>query len=96
MYKNKRIIAVVLARSGSKGVKNKNIALINKTPLIGYTLKEALKSKYIDDIAVSTDSKKYLKIVNYYKIKTPYIRPKKLSGDKISSAECIYDIFKFY
>lgn len=96
MYKNKKILAVVLARSGSKGVKNKNIALINKIPLIGYTLIEALKSKYIDDIAVSSDSKKYLKIANNYKIETPYIRPKKLSGDKVSSAECIYDIFKFY
>lgn len=96
MYKKKKILAVILARSGSKGVKNKNVTLINGIPLISYTLIEALKSKYIDDIAVSTDSKEYLKIVKKYKVETPYLRPEKLSGDKVSSAACILDIFKFY
>ncbi len=96
MYKKKKIIAVILARSGSKGIKNKNITLINNKPLIYYTIREAQKSKYIDEIAISTDSKKYIKIINNYKVKTPYLRPKKLSGDKISSADCIYDIFNFY
>ena len=96
MYKKKKILAVILARSGSKGIRDKNISLLNKKPLIYFTIREAKKSKLIDDIAVSTDSQKYIKIVQNYKIKTPYLRPKKLSGDKISSAVCILDIFKFY
>ena len=47
MYKNKKILAVTLARGGSKGVKLKNIKKINDKPLIWYTIKEAQKSKYI-------------------------------------------------
>ena len=61
MYKKKKILAVILARSGSKGIRDKNISLLNKKPLIYFTIREAKKSKLIDDIAVSTDSQKYIK-----------------------------------
>ena len=56
MIGNKSILAITLARGGSKRVPNKNIADINGKPLIQYTIDEVKKSKYIDDYIVSTDS----------------------------------------
>ena len=57
-------ICLIFARGGSKGIKNKNIKNFNNKPLIFYTINFALKSKFIDDIYVSTDSDK---IKNYCK-----------------------------
>jgi CMP-N,N'-diacetyllegionaminic acid synthase len=82
MIKNKRILAITLARGGSKSIKNKNIAIINGKPLIYYTIKEVKKSKYIDDYVVSTDDQKIKKVCEKYNIKIPFLRPKKFSGDK--------------
>ena len=48
----KKILAITLARGGSKSVKLKNIKKINGKPLIYYTIKEALKSKYIDKVII--------------------------------------------
>ena len=55
-----KILAITLARAGSKGVKNKNIKKILGKPLIYYTIKEALKSNLISDYIISTDSKNIL------------------------------------
>ena len=66
-------------RSGSRGVKNKNIKLINDRPLMYYTIKQAIKSRIFDHIVVSTDSKKILKIAKSYGAGGWFLRPKKLS-----------------
>ena len=66
-------------RGGSRGVKNKNIKLINNRPLLYYTIKQAIKSKIFDHIVVSTDSKKILKIAKSYGADDWFLRPKKLS-----------------
>ena len=55
-------IAIIPARSGSKGLKDKNIRLLNGKPLLAYSIEAALKSKCFDVVFVSTDSKKYAKI----------------------------------
>ena len=83
------ILGVTLARGGSKKIKNKNIIKINNFPLIYYTIKEALKSKYLSDYIVSTDSKKIAKIAKKYKANVPFLRPKNISKDKSSSAVAI-------
>ena len=75
------IIAINPARKGSKRLKNKNIFLLNKSPLIEYTIMAAKKSNFIDKIIVSTDSKKILSIANKNGIKVNKLRPKKLSED---------------
>ena len=80
MKKNK-ILAVIGLRSGSKSLKDKNIKILNGKPLFYYILKAAKKSKYINKIAISTDSKKYKKIVKKYCVDCLYDRPKKLSLD---------------
>ena len=75
------ILCTICMRSGSKGVKNKNIKLINNKPLMYYTIKQALKSKIFNQIVVSTDSKKLLKCAKLYGAEGWFIRPKKLSLD---------------
>ena len=54
----KDIITIILARGGSKGLKNKNLRKLNGKPLIYYPIKAAFKSKYIGNIIISTDQKK--------------------------------------
>ena len=90
MNKNK-IIAIIPARAGSKGLKNKNIIKLKGKPIIKYTIDQAKKSKFIEKIAVSTDSKKIQKISKKEKIWCAKLRPKKISGDKSK----LYDAVKF-
>ena len=54
MYKDKKILAIIPARGGSKGLPGKNIKPLLGKPLIGWTIEQALTSKYIDEIFVST------------------------------------------
>ena len=85
----KKIICIIPARSGSKGLKNKNILNFDGEPLIANTIKYAKSSKYIDHVIVTTDSPKYAKIANKYGAETPFIRPKKLSDDKSTTEETL-------
>lgn len=57
MLPKQKVIAIIPARSGSKGLKNKNLKLFNKKPLIFYPIDAAIKSGVIDTILVTTDSK---------------------------------------
>ncbi len=85
----KNILGVTLARGGSKGIKNKNLVKIHGKPLIYYTIKEAKKSKKITNYIISTDNVKIKKVAQNYKANVPFIRPKKFSGDKSSSASAL-------
>ena len=58
MYKDKKIIAIIPARSGSKGLPDKNIKELNSKPLIAYTIEAAIESKVFDYVMVSTDTPK--------------------------------------
>ena len=57
-----KIIAFIPARSGSKSIKDKNIKILNGKPLIAWSIQACLKSKFINKVVISTDSKKYAKI----------------------------------
>ena len=89
MYKNKKILAITLARGGSKAIKNKNIIKLNNKPLISYTIQEAKKSKYIDKYIVSTDSFKIKNVAIKYGADVPFKRPKKYSTDKATSVDAL-------
>ena len=80
MYKNKKFTAIIPARAGSKGIKNKNIIDIANHPLIAYSIEAAKKSKYIDEIYVSTNGKKISKISKKYGAEV-ILRPKNISDD---------------
>ena len=76
------ILCIIPARSGSKGIKNKNIKLFNDKPLLIWTIEQALNSKYKMKIVVSTDSLEYKKICdNYHQGLVPFLRPSKISDD---------------
>ncbi len=87
-----KILAVVGLRSGSKGLKNKNIKKLNGKPLFHYISNAAKKSKYINRIIFSTDSTKYQKIIKKHKLECPYLRPKKLSKDSSNEIDFIKDL----
>jgi N-acylneuraminate cytidylyltransferase len=74
MYKGKKIIAIIPARIGSKRIKEKNLVDFNGKPLIKKTIDISKKCRYIDQIVVSTDSKKILKIAKKFGVKTPFLR----------------------
>ena len=89
------MLAIIPARKGSKKIKNKNRRLINRKPLISYTIEAALKSKYISQLLVSSDDKAIIKIASQYNIDTPFLRPKKISLDKSEMKQLIiYNIEK--
>ena len=96
MINKKKILAIIPARSGSKGLPNKNIKKLIDKPLISWTLEEALKSKYIDEIIVSSDSKKILDISKKYKNIIQHLRSKKLSQDNTKIVDVILNILISY
>ena len=86
MKKNK-VICIILARGGSKGLIKKNLRKINGKPLIYYPINDALKTKMIDEIIVSTDDKDIARCALKYGAKVPFIRPKSLAGDLSTTEE---------
>lgn len=79
---NKKIetVAIIPARSGSKGIKNKNIKKIKKKPLLVWAIDACKKSKEIDYFFVLTDSKKYKHIATKHGADVPFDRPKSISN----------------
>ena len=100
MYKNNKILVIIPARSGSKGIKNKNIIKIKNKPLLSYSIIYAKKCKLVDEIIVSTESTKYAKIAKKFGAKVPFLRTKKLAGNKIQDypviLECLIKSEKFF
>ena len=78
----KKILGIIPARGGSKGIPNKNIKLLGGKPLISYTIEAALESKFLTDFIVSTDSELIKEVSLGYGAKVPFIRPLELSHDK--------------
>ena len=76
------ILGIIPARSKSKGIRNKNIKIINGKELIYYTIKRAKQSKLISQLISSTDSQKYARIFQKYGVWNPSVRPKHLASDK--------------
>ena len=92
----KDIITIILARGGSKGLKNKNLRKLNGKPLIYYPIKAAFKSKYIGNIIISTDSKKIASVAKKYGAEVPFMRPKKLSGSLATTEKTLQHALKLY
>ena len=91
----KNFLCIITARANSKGIKNKNLQKINNKELIYYPIKAALKSKFINDVVVSTDSPKIAKISKVYGANVPFLRPKKFALDSSPSSEAIIHCINF-
>lgn len=86
---SKKILAIVPARAGSKGLYKKNIRTLNGKPLIAYTIEAAKKSKYIDRVIVSTEDIEFKEISKFYGAEVPFLRPDILSKDNTPSIDVI-------
>lgn len=89
MYKGKKIVCVIPARGGSKGLPGKNIKMFLDKPLIARTIEQAKSSGLIDRVIVSTDDKKIASISKKYGAEVPFIRPKFLAQDKSSIVDVL-------
>ncbi len=86
---NFRILGIIPARSGSKGIPGKNIKLLNGIPLIGYVARDAMQSKLLDRVIISTDSVEIGTIASNFGVDFPFLRPKKIAGDTSPSIDFI-------
>ena len=80
-----RNLAVIPARSGSKGLKNKNIRLLDGKPLMAYTIEAARETGIFERVMVSTDSPEYAEIARNWGAEVPFLRSKEASGDGAAS-----------
>ena len=88
-------IAIITARSGSKGLPNKNVLFANGKPLMAYSIEAALESEEFEKVIVSTDSQEYIDLLSHYPIE--FIkRSAELSSDKASSFVVIEDVLNRY
>ena len=89
MYKNNKILGLITARGGSKGLPRKNIRTLLGKPLIAWTIDQAIASDYLDKIVVSTDSKIIADISKDFGAEVPFLRPKMLATDTATSVDVI-------
>lgn len=82
-------LALITARSGSKRLKNKNLLDFKGKPLIAWTIIEALNSKYIDEVIISTDDEQIADISKTFGGSVLFKRPKNLAKDKSSSISVV-------
>lgn len=91
MYKDKKVLAVITARGGSKGLPGKNIINLSGKPLITWTIEHAIKSQFIDKIVVSTDCDKIREVTQKCGLEVDSLRPENLALDSTPS----FDVLKY-
>ena len=91
-----RNIAIIPARSGSKGLKDKNIKLLGGKPLLAYSIDAAIKSGVFDVVMVSTDSEHYADIARECGAEVPFLRSEKTSSDTASSWDAVAEVLANY
>ena len=96
MIKKQKVLGIVPARSGSKGLKNKNILNFKGHPLLTWPLKALKENKIIDKVLVSTDSIEYQKIAIEYGAEAPFLRPKHISSSSATTIDVLEHAIKFY
>ncbi len=84
-----KVIALIPARSGSKGVPNKNTRLLGGHPLIEWSIRAARKAKLIDRVIVSTDSREYADLSIRLGAEAPFLRPAEISGDRATDHDFV-------
>jgi len=91
-----KILVIIPARGGSKGIPHKNIKPLNGKPLIHYTIDEAREIVGDEDICVSTDDPEIIKCVEDYGLKVPFVRPEELATDTAGTYEVLLHALNFY
>lgn len=91
-----KILAIIPARGGSKGVPFKNIKLLNGKSLLSYTSEIALQSKYLTEVIVSSEDEKIIAVAKSLGIKVPFVRPTELAQDNTSTIDVIIHALQWY
>lgn len=91
-----KILGLIPARGGSKGVPKKNIKLLGKKPLIEYTIDDAKNSKLLTEIVVSTDDEEIAIAAEMLGFKPPFIRPAEFAQDTSTSLEVVQHAIAFF
>ncbi len=91
-----RILGLIPARGGSKGIPQKNIYPLLNKPLLSYTCNAALDSKYLDRVVLSTDSEDIASVGKSCGVEVPFSRPEDLSGDKTPSIDVVLHALEWF
>lgn len=91
-----KVLALIPARGGSKGLPRKNVLDIGGHPLIAWTIAAAKQSKYITDVVVSTDDDEIARVSRRYGASAPFLRPTDLSSDTASSIDVALHALQFF
>ena len=89
MINNLKILALIPARGGSKGIKDKNIVDVCGKPLIAYSIDAAKNSKYVDDVVITTDSERIKEVAERYGADVPFLRPAELAADNSKTIDAV-------
>ncbi len=89
MIAGQRVLALIPARGGSKGIKGKNIIDVCGKPLLGYSVDAAKKSQYVDGVVVSTDSEEIAETARRCGAEVPFLRPERLASDTAKSIDAV-------
>lgn len=89
MFEGKRILAVIPARSGSKGLPGKNIRPLAGKPLLAWSIEAALDCSYIDKTIVSSDCPEICHIAEHHGAEAPFLRPAELASDDAKGIDAI-------
>lgn len=89
MIYNKKVLCIIPARGGSKGIPRKNIIEIDDKPLVAYSIECAKESRYIDSVVVSTDDEEIASISKAWGAEVPFLRPKELAHDTSKTIEAV-------
>lgn len=91
-----KCLAIIPARSGSKGLKDKNIKELNGKPLLGYSVDAAINSKLFNTVMVSTDSERYAEVARQCGAEVPFLRSEFTSSDSASSWDAVKEVVANY
>lgn len=91
-----KVVAIIPARAGSKGISHKNIRLLGEHPLMSYSIAAGCLAKNIGRVIVSTDSEEYARIALKYGAEVPFLRPSAIAGDESTDAEFFLHAFDWF
>ena len=91
-----KILGIIPARGGSKGVPRKNIKLLGRKPLLQYTAEVALKSNFLSKVILSSDDDEIINIALKIGVEVPFRRPEYLSDDKAQTLCVIQHALSYY
>lgn len=94
MYKGKKLLGLIPARGGSKGIPRKNVIDVGGKPLIGWTIDAAKESELLDRVVLSSDDDEIIQVATVLGCEAPFKRASELSGDTATSLDVVADCLR--